>query len=76
MLAHVIEHARQTAAARVEVGTGNSSLHQLRFYQRNGFRVTGIVADFFRDDEPPIMEEGIRCLDLIRLACPVPPSAF
>lgn len=69
LLAHALAHAADAGVRRVEVGTGNSSLRQLAFYQRSGFRVVGVVPDFFAAYRPPIVEDGIPCRDMIRLAC-------
>ena len=63
-----VEYARARGATRVSVGTGNSSLGELRFYQRLGFRITGVSRDYFADYDPPIFEEGLRCLDMIHLS--------
>jgi ribosomal protein S18 acetylase RimI-like enzyme len=59
--------ARELGARRLCVGTGNSSLDALGFYQRVGFRISGVTPDYFEDYEPPIVENGIRCLDMIHL---------
>jgi hypothetical protein len=63
-----LAYARSSGAGCVTVGTGNSSVGPLMFYQRNGFRITGIEQDFFKAYDPPIFEDGVRCLDLIRLS--------
>lgn len=68
MIAHVLKYAAQHGVSRVMVGTGNSSLGQLAFYQKNGFRVVGVISDFFAAYDPPIIENGIPCRDMIRLA--------
>jgi len=61
--------ARAGGARTLEVGTGNSSLAQLGLYQRCGFRIVGVDRDFFpRHYLRPIEEDGIRCVDMIRLA--------
>jgi len=53
----------------LEVGTGNSSIAQLAFYQKSGFRIDGIIKDFFVDHyEGEIVENGIQCRDMIRLS--------
>ncbi|REN20672.1 GNAT family N-acetyltransferase, partial [Mycobacterium tuberculosis] len=39
--------AAERGANRLEVGTGNSSLRELAFYQRFGFRIVGVDTDFF-----------------------------
>ncbi len=61
--------AKKLGAERIEVGTGNSGTGQLAFYQKCGFRITGIKFDFFTDNYPePIMENGILCRDMIMLS--------
>lgn len=63
-----VEKAKELGAKTLEIGTGNSSLSQLALYQKCGFRITGIDADFFIRHYPePIYENGIRCSDMIRL---------
>lgn len=47
------------------IGTGNSSFHQMKLYQRCGFRIDSIEHDFFLKYPEPLKENGIRCLDLI-----------
>ena len=54
-------------ARALDIGTGNSSLDQLALYQKLGFRITGIVADFFDDYPEPFVENGIACRDMVRL---------
>ncbi|QFT87530.1 putative N-acetyltransferase YvbK [Bacillus sp. THAF10] len=47
------------------VGTANSSIENLAFYQKAGFRISGIKKDFFLKYPEPIIENGIRALDMI-----------
>ncbi|AIS63349.1 GNAT family N-acetyltransferase [Listeria ivanovii] len=51
------------------VKTGNSSINQLAFYQKNGFRIQKIVPNYFSEQYPnqAIIENGIPCLDQIIL---------
>lgn len=64
-----IQKAREQGATRLEVGTGNSSLSQLALYQKCGFRIVGIKKDFFtKNYKEKIVENGIQCIDMIRLA--------
>lgn len=59
---------RQRGAIHLDVCTGNSSLGQLAFYQKQGFRMIAIEPDFFTQNYPdPIYENGIQCRDKIRL---------
>ncbi len=63
-----IEIARAAGAAALEIGTANSSLGQLGLYQRCGFRIVGVDADFFvRHYREPIYENGLRATDRVRL---------
>lgn len=64
-----IQRTKDKGYKRIEVGTGNSSLSQLALYQKCGFRIVGIDKDFFiRNYKENIMENGIRCVDMIRLS--------
>ena len=68
LLQHAQDVAKELGYVWLEVGTGNSSLSQLRFYQRAGFRITGVLPDFFvHHYAHPIVEEDIPCRDMIRL---------
>ncbi|MBP1949710.1 GNAT family N-acetyltransferase [Virgibacillus litoralis] len=68
LVTHAIENARFQGFTHIEVGTGNSSINQLALYQKCGFRITGIEKDFFtKNYDEEIIENGIRCTDMIRL---------
>lgn len=67
-----IEKAKQADYQKIVIGTGNSSIHQLALYQKCGFRITEIDQNFFiRNYEEEIYENGIRCVDMIRLSLPL-----
>ncbi|MCS0653679.1 MULTISPECIES: GNAT family N-acetyltransferase [Bacillaceae] len=69
LLEHAIELAFQGEYKTLEIGTGNSSIGQLAFYQKCGFRITGVDRDFFvRHYKEDIIENGIHCRDMIRLS--------
>lgn len=68
LLAAAIDTARALGALRLDIATGNSSLAQLGLYQRMGFRLASIEHDYFALNYPePIIENGIRCRDRVRL---------
>ncbi len=72
LLQRVIASLGESGANRLDVGTGTFG-YQLAFYQRQGFRVSGIDRDFFLDNYPePIIEDGIRHLDRLRLTLVYP----
>ena len=70
LLCDAIERVRGIEGVKIlEIGTANSSLSQLGLYQRYGFRITGVERDFFlRHYKEKLSENGIRCLDMIRLS--------
>ncbi|KAG5362855.1 putative N-acetyltransferase YvbK [Yarrowia sp. B02] len=57
----------QPQVARLVVGTANSSIDNLAFYQKCGFRFSDIRRDFFLQYPEPIFENGIRAVDMLML---------
>ncbi len=69
LLLHAIACAKKAKVKSIEVGTGNTSIHQLAFYQKHGFRIIGIEKGYFvKNYKEKIMENGEQCKDMIRLA--------
>lgn len=56
---------RDNGFKTMNVGTANSSIENLAFYQKAGFRMFSIMKDYFADYDPPVYEHGIRGLDLV-----------
>ncbi|WP_295873049.1 GNAT family N-acetyltransferase [uncultured Zhongshania sp.] len=67
MIADIKRLAKDLGAKVLWVGTGNSSLSQLALYQKCGFRMHEIKSGFFDSYPEPIFENGIRCIDMVRL---------
>jgi len=66
---NAIDMAREQGAKVLEVGTGNSSIYPLMLYQKCGFRIVGIDKNFFKKHyKEIIIENGIECIDMIRLS--------
>jgi len=66
LLNHALLQATSGGFRKITIGTGNSSIGQLYLYQKVGFRITGVLRDFFRENyEAPIIENGIECRDMI-----------
>jgi len=65
----VIEEAcslyRDQGLYKMSVGTANSSIANLAFYQKVGFRIAEIKKDFFLKYPEPIWENSIRAIDMI-----------
>lgn len=69
LVQEAIGKAKSKGYKTIEMGTGNSSVGQLALYQKCGFRITGVDEDFFVRHYPEeIVENGIQCLDMIRLS--------
>ncbi|MFC4348137.1 GNAT family N-acetyltransferase [Kordiimonas lipolytica] len=68
LLRAAIEEARKEGAKLLDVGTGNSSIDQLAFYQKMGFRMRRIAKNYYTLNYPePIFENGIQCRDMVVL---------
>jgi ribosomal protein S18 acetylase RimI-like enzyme len=68
MLAEVLAELRAKGVRRVVVGTGNSGIGQLAFYQKAGFRLWRIERDFFASERgypEGIEENGIPLRDMV-----------
>ncbi|MEC1179155.1 GNAT family N-acetyltransferase [Metasolibacillus meyeri] len=68
LVLHAIASAKAAQYKTIQLGTGNSSIDQLALYQKCGFRIVGVDRDFFLQHyDEPIFENGIQCVDMIRL---------
>ncbi|MGD6886784.1 GNAT family N-acetyltransferase [Staphylococcus shinii] len=67
LLANAFDYAKDKGYKEIEVGTGNSSIGQIAFYQKMGFRMCEIDIGFYdRNYTEKIYENGIPCKDMIR----------
>lgn len=67
MIAESKQLAKRLGARIMEVATGNSSIPQLALYQKCGFRMHSIDTGYFESYPEPIFENGIRCIDRVKL---------
>lgn len=68
LLLAVLDQLRKSSVTRVIVGTGNSGIGQLVYYQKVGFRLWKIERDFFsaeRGYPDGIEENGILLRDMV-----------
>ena len=61
----LLEELRRRGGHALLVGTANSSLDNIAFYQKCGFRMFEIRRDYFTYIQPPIEENGIVLRDMI-----------
>ena len=68
LLQYALDFCQRQGYEKVRVGTGNSSINNLAFYQKAGFRFLSIRRNFFTEHyDEPIFEHGIHCRDMILL---------
>jgi ribosomal protein S18 acetylase RimI-like enzyme len=66
LVQHVRAFCKQRGYDKIIVGTGNSSINNVAFYQKVGFRFLSILRDFFTAHyDEPIFENGIQCRDML-----------
>ena len=66
LVADAIRRAKKAGAKKLIVGTGNSIIDQLAFYQKCGFRMSKIKKDYFiKKYKSLIFENGIQCRDMV-----------
>lgn len=62
------EIALEKLYQKLTVGTSDTGLQQIRFYEKNGFLKTGIKKNFFIENYPePIYENGLQMRDMVLL---------
>ena len=65
LVSWVIEEARRRGKHQLLVGTANSSIGNIAFYQKLGFRMDHVRQDYFRYYREPLFENGIQIRDLL-----------
>jgi GNAT superfamily N-acetyltransferase len=65
MVAWLIDEARRLGKHRLEVGTSNASIGNIRFYQRCGFRMDYVRRDYFWYNPELVVVDGIPVRDLL-----------
>lgn len=65
ILKKAIKLYKKKLFTKMIVGTANSSIANLAFYQKAGFRIVGIKKNFFEKYSGPIYENGIQAIDMI-----------
>jgi ribosomal protein S18 acetylase RimI-like enzyme len=68
LLNQACEKAEARSYARLVIGTGNSSIGELYFYQKQGFEIYDIKKNFFLENYiEPIIENGIQDKHMLML---------
>lgn len=68
LLSHAEEVCREKGYRYISIGTGNSSIFQMKLYQSRGYEMKKLEKDYFlKYYNEPIYENGIQCKHLIML---------
>lgn len=65
IVAWLVAEARRRGKSAVLVGTANSSVDNIAFYQKCGFRMDHIRKDYFWYYRKPVYENGIQIRDML-----------
>jgi ribosomal protein S18 acetylase RimI-like enzyme len=64
-LERIVDHAAESGAERVLVGTSEGSAGTIAFYRACGFADAGRRVGFFDSYPEPVMEDGVRSHDMV-----------
>jgi ribosomal protein S18 acetylase RimI-like enzyme len=68
-IAWIMEEARRRSVKALIVGTANSSLENIAFYQKCGFRIDSVRKDYFDYFSAPVYDNGIQLRDMLVFRC-------
>lgn len=67
LLKHAIKVIEEAGKHKIVLGTGNSSIGNIAFYQKNGFDLVELWRDYFmKNYKEEIYEDGIQCKHMLR----------
>jgi GNAT superfamily N-acetyltransferase len=65
LIEYLLGEARLRGKPALYVGTANSSIGNIVFYQKCGFRMDSVRKDYFWYQQSPVYENGLRTRDLL-----------
>lgn len=65
LMTAITDEMRRRDVQSLLVGTANSSIENIAFYQKCGFRFDHVERDYFDYIQPPVMEHGILVRDML-----------
>jgi GNAT superfamily N-acetyltransferase len=65
IIEYLLAEARRRGKQALFVGTANSSIGNIVFYQKCGFRMDSVRKDYFWYHRTPVYENGLRTRDLL-----------
>lgn len=74
LVLHALNVIRTRGARYAELGTSDASPGPMALYERCGFRTAGVIKNHFTDNYPePVWDNGVQCVDMIRMRADLPP---
>jgi len=67
LISALVDMARERSMQTLMVGTATTSVDNLIFYQKCGFRMDSVRKDFFNYKPTPVYEHGIQLRDMVML---------
>jgi ribosomal protein S18 acetylase RimI-like enzyme len=67
LITELVRFAYQQQTQALMVGTANTSLENIMFYQKCGFRMDSVRKDYFSYFEKPVYEHGIQMRAMLML---------
>ena len=67
LIGQLVELAQQQPRQALMVGTANTSIENITFYQKCGFRMDSVRNDYFSYFPAPVYEHGILMRDMLML---------
>lgn len=67
----LLAEARRWGVPLLSVGTDNTSLDNVAFYQKCGFRMDSVRRDYFKYLSPPVVVDGVAMRDMVVLSRPI-----
>lgn len=64
-VAWLADEARRRGKGGILVGTANSSIGNIAFYQKSGFRMDSVRKDYFFYYREPVYEDGLQVRDML-----------
>jgi GNAT superfamily N-acetyltransferase len=66
-MAKLIQEARKRQIGSLLIGTDNTALENILFYQKCGFRMDHVRSDYFNYIQPPVFHNGLQIRDMLVL---------
>lgn len=76
LVLHALDVIRDKGARYAELGTSDASPGPMALYESCGFQTAGVIKNHFTDNYPePVWDNGVQCIDMIRMRADLAPSA-